>query len=358
MTVSNSIVQRALRSGNPVIDGSEVTFIWEGATAPQLRGDMNLWSENPERMKRVSSRLTPDSTKPLWYITFDIPRDEYIEYLFYDPATQVHFPDPLNKRSVNNGLGGRNSFFYMPETMPSPFPMRRADVIPGTLSKHNVETGMLDEFGTRDVYLYKPPVSETVPLLVVYDGVDYMQLGKLAVIVNSLMADKRIRPIAMALMQNGKRRREVEYACSDATLNWLDQYVLPLAHKHIKLLDIKKHPGAYGVLGISLGASMSMYTGLRMPEIFGKVLSQGAVFEIGGRDLAVVDLVRHRQAQHIDLWMDVGRLDSLLEDNRRMKGMLTENGYHFQYRECQGGHNYTSWRDDVWRGLQHLFPPV
>jgi len=25
-------------------------------------------------------------------------------------------------------------------------------------------------------------------------------------------------------------------------------------------------------------------------------------------------------------------------------------------REYIGGHNYTSWRDDVWRGLEVMFP--
>jgi enterochelin esterase family protein len=54
--------------------------------------------------------------------------------------------------------------------------------------------------------------------------------------------------------------------------------------------------------------------------------------------------------------MDVGKMDFLLEDNRRMKNILTENGYKFTYRECSGAHNYTSWRNDVWRGLEELFP--
>jgi enterochelin esterase family protein len=268
----------------------------------------------------------------------------------------MNFLDPLNKKTVNNGAGGKNNFFYMPETMPSPFAMRRADVTSGTLKKHNIDTWILDEFGTRDVYLYKPPVRESVPLLVVYDGNDYLQRGKLAVIVDNLIAEKRIQPIAMAFLQNGKRRRGVEYACSDATLAWIENNVLSLANQHLNLLDIKKHPGAYGVLGASFGGLMSMYTGLRMPDIFGKVLCQGGVFEVEGRDFAAVDLVRHQHTQSMNLWMDVGSLDFLLEDNCRMKNILNENRYNFTYRECSGAHNYTTWRNDVWRGLEELFP--
>ncbi len=356
-TVSNTIIQRAFESGNPVIDTDQAVFIWEGESAPFLTSDLNEWDDHPKRFKRVSPRLIPDSAKSIWYITLTLPRDAYFEYAFYDPTTQTNFLDPLNKKSVNNGMGGRNNFFYMPETMPSPFAMRRADVTSGTLKKHNIDTWIMDEFGTRDVYLYKPPVREAVPLLVVYDGNDYLQRGKLAVIVDNLIAEKRIQPIAMAFLQNGKRRRGVEYACSDATLAWIENNVLPLADKHLNLLDIKKHPGAYGVLGASFGGLMSMYTGLRMPDIFGKVISQGGVFEVEGRDFAAVDLVRHKHAQSMNLWMDVGTLDFLLGDNRRMKNILTENGYNFTYRECSGAHNYTSWRNDIWRGLEELFPP-
>jgi enterochelin esterase family protein len=53
--------------------------------------------------------------------------------------------------------------------------------------------------------------------------------------------------------------------------------------------------------------------------------------------------------------MDVGRLEGLLEDNRRMQPILREHGYDVTYREYNGAHNYTAWRDDVWRGLEVMF---
>jgi enterochelin esterase family protein len=102
-----------------------------------------------------------------------------------------------------------------------------------------------------------------------------------------------------------------------------------------------------------------MYTGLRMPEIFGKVLCQSGVFSLEGRDFAVVDLVRHRQARDLRIWMDVGKLEEgLLEDNRRMAALLSEKKYSVTYREFSASHNYTAWRDDVWHGLEELFPPT
>lgn len=363
-TISNSIIQRALNSGNPVIDTDHAIFIWEGESAPYLASDLNNWDNNPKRFKRVSPNpstslrtgLIPDSTELIWSCTLSIPRDAYVEYSFHDPITQKNFLDPLNKKSVSNGAGARNNFFYMPETMPSPYAMRRADVTPGTLSSHRVDTGLMREDYERTIYFYRPPVKEPVPLLIVYDGQDYLHRGKLAVIVDNLIAEKRIQPIAMAFLPHSGRWRSVEYACSDATLHWVEQIVLPLAREKMKLLDTGKYPGAYGVLGASAGGLMSLYTGLRMPDIFGKVMSQSGVSALDGRNFATVDLVRHKHANDIQIWMDVGRLEFLLEDNRRMSALLKDNGYHVTYREYTGAHNYTSWRDDIWRGLEVMFP--
>jgi len=240
--------------------------------------------------------------------------------------------------------------------MPSPFPLRRADVTPGTLTKHSVETKWLREDYERDIYFYRPPVKEPVPLLVVYDGRDYLQNGKLNVIVDNLIADKRIQPIAMALLPNGGRWREVEYACSDATILWVNDVVLPLAKEKLNLIDINKNPGAYGVLGSSLSGTMSMYTGLRMPDVFGRIFSQAGAFTYPSREFAVVDLVRHGHAREVNIWMDTGQLDFLLEDNRSMYQLLLEMEYNVSYREYPGGHNQTSWRN-IWRGLEKLFPP-
>src|SRR6185436_9032168 len=97
----------------------------------------------------------------------------------------------------------------------------------------------------------------------------------------------------------------------------------------------------------SLGGTMSFYTGLRMPDVFGKVLSQSGAFMIESRDFAVVDLVKHQQSQGLNIWMDVGQLDVLLEDNRQMQKLLNQKEYTSTYHEYVGGHNFTAWRDDL-----------
>lgn len=351
MTASSLTIRRALEAGNPIVHGNKATLIWVGESAPHFISDVHDWdaTQKPRPFK-------PTSDPTIWAYSLRLPRDAYIEYFLYDPISQERFLDPLNKHTVSNGFGDRNNFFYMPEARPSPFAIRRADVRTGTLRRYRVGTDYLQDGGERDVYLYKPPAGGPVPLLIVYDGNDYLRRARLATTVDNLIADMRIQPIALAFLQNGRSRRSVEYFCSDATLNWLDLEVLPLARRHLRLLNIDEHPGSYGVLGASAGGLMSMYTGLRMPEIFGKVLCQSGMFEIDGRDFAAVDLVRYSQARDLQIWMDVGTLDELLEDNRRIVALLDRRQYNVIYREFSAGHNYTAWRDDVWRGLEAMFP--
>lgn len=344
--MKKNLLAHVQTEGNPLVDGKTVTFLWQGNSAPHLIDDLHGWEENPQKMRRISPGL--------WVCSFDLARDVYLEYAFYHPATKSRTRDPLNPHRIWNGLGNYNHFFYMPEARRSPWTIRQRNVPRGTFTVHTLETWIVGTPGHRRVTLYHPPTPERVPLLVVYDGPDYLRRGRLPVIVDNLVAAKRIRPIAMAFLPNGGPRRGLEYACSDATLAWIEHDVLPLANREFNLVNIKKEPGAFGVLGASFGGLMSVYTGLRMPEIFGGVLSQSPVFETEGRDFVAVELIRHAPARP-RIYIDVGRIDFLLEDNRRMLPLFHEHNFNLTYHEYGGAHNYTSWRDHVDFGLERMF---
>jgi enterochelin esterase-like enzyme len=344
---NHPLIDQVRIHGNPLIEGNRVTFLWQGKTAPRLIDDLHNWEDDPQKLTRIE--------KGLWAYSMELPADAYLEYSFYEPRAKKRIEDPLNGNTIYNGLGNYNCFFYMSAGTPTPLANQKKDVPRGRVTRHQVETGMLADDGWREVFLYRPPVKDPVPLLIVYDGVDYLERAKLNIIVDNLIQEGRIEPIAMAFLQNGGDRRGLEYACSDASIMWLDNIILPLARRHLKLMDIKTHRGAYGVLGSSFGGLMSLYTGLRMPEVFGKVISQSGVFESEGRDFAAVDLIRARQSPEIKIWMDVGCFDSLAEDNRRLQPILHGSGYEVTFREFSGGHNYTCWQNEAGIALEQMF---
>jgi enterochelin esterase-like enzyme len=342
-----NLYQLARANGNPVIAGNHVTFVWKGKSAPRFMDDSHGWDANPQTLTRIA----PD----LWAYSCELDSAAYIEYAFLDAHTKKRLKDPFNKNIVENGFGASNHFFYMPEAAPTPYAVKRRGIPSGRMTRHLVDTAWMQEDGRRSLYLYQPPVKTPVPLLLIYDGGDYLKRVRLNVMVDNLIHEKRIRPIALAFWENGGSHRNVEYLCSDATLLTLNDVILPFASKRLNLLDLRKHHGAYGVLGASASGLMSMYTGLRMPDVFGNVICQSGVFGLHGRDFAVVDLVRARQARTLNIWMEIGLYDFLLDDNRRMQPLLQRNGYNVTYHESASGHNYTSWRDELPRALEALF---
>jgi enterochelin esterase-like enzyme len=87
------------------------------------------------------------------------------------------------------------------------------------------------------------------------------------------------------------------------------------------------------------------------------VFSQSGAFEADMLFYRSVihDLIRLGEPPPLRIWMDVGRYEWLLEPNRRMHRLLREKGYNIAYREFNGGHNYRSWRNSIWQGLERLW---
>lgn len=344
-------LRRARTEGAPLIDGGRVTFLWRGRRAPQLIGDFMHWGREGQ------AALTPEPLGPgLWACTLDLPADAYIEYAWLKDGRRV--PDPFNPRVTSNGLGELNHYFYMPGAAPTPLVRRDRRVPAGVLSREVLPAGRMQVRGRRSVHFYQPPTADPCPLVVVFDGQDYLRRARLPALVDNLIAQRRIRPVALALVENGgPAARLMEYACNEATLAFLLYSVVPLAQARLNLLDPVDEPGAYGVLGASLGGLMALYCGLRAPALFGRVLSQSGAFVMEGHPFVVWDLIRYEPQLPIRLWMDVGRFEWLLDANRRMRALLQAKAAAVDFHEYNGGHNFTAWRDDLPRGLAALFPP-
>ncbi len=347
--MADALINRLKTEPTPFIDDDTVTFVWKGKTAPQLVGDFTGWDTGtPISMRKAGSGL--------W--TFQMPflPDAYIEYGF--KVGNNSLPDPYNPRQTSNGIGGFNNYFPMPHYRASRLSRKKRAIAHGLLRKFDVSTDYFIYGKKRTVRLYQPPVEKAVPLLVVWDGQDYLNRIHLNYIVDNLIAKRKIQPIALACVDNGGEEvRTAEYACSDASLAFVVYSVLPLAQRELNLLDPNSFPGAYGVMGSSMGGLMALYTSLRFPQVFGKVLSQSGAFSFGNFDTVVFDLVRGGEKCPAEIWLDVGLYDlrGLLEANQKMRDLLSQKGCSMSYREYHAGHNFPAWRDDLWRGLVALF---
>jgi enterochelin esterase-like enzyme len=346
----SNLIDRARTQGTPLTDGEIATFIWLGERAPQLIGDFTGWEDGDPA---ILAKVEPG----IWTYQLALPADAYMEYVFFDGETRVE--DPLNRHLASNGMGKYNHYFYMPNGKPTPLAEPQRGEPQGKLTQLVIQPSRFLAGELRPVTFYQPPTSDPLPLIIVWDGNDYLRRTRLTTIVDRLIATGRINPVALALIDNGGAARSLEYACNEGTLEMLVSELIPFAQNNLNLLDYKTNPGAYGIVGASMGGLMAFYTGMRLPHIFGKVLSQSGAFSFGDFESVVFDLVRWGDIRPIRLWMDVGVYDipALLLANRRLNSLLESRGYPVVYREFNAGHNYPAWRDEVWRGLEYLFKP-
>ncbi len=344
--MTHPYLKRVRAEGNPLIDGNQVTFLWQGETAPMLIGDFNGWEGG------IPARLEPVA-RDLWAYTTVFEPDAYLEYVFWDGSERKN--DPLNRNRTPNGFGKHNQFFYMPQAKTMDLTQRLDGVPQGEVFSLDLDPGWYLPGVQRRVHFYRPPVDEPCPLVVVWDGQDYLRRALLPAIVDNLIAQGRIRPLALAMVENGGKVRGAEYLCSEGTIKFLLDKVLPAAYGSLNLIDVDAEPGQFGVLGASAGGLMALYTGLRLPQLFGKVLAQSGAYTLDGFEFVVWDLARRIDPEAIKIWLAAGCYEMLVDCNRGMAGLLEERGFDFRYHEYTGGHNYPAWRNDVPAGLEFLF---
>src|SRR5581483_2588873 len=120
---------------NPVIDGNKVTFHWRGNEPPRLVGDFNGWIPG-------SGVTFERTTAGLWDASLELEPDACIEYAFAgDEGGRVL--DPLNPRTMPNGLGETNNWFAMPGWRRSPLTQRRSSVPRGVVTRHSTRNPVL-----------------------------------------------------------------------------------------------------------------------------------------------------------------------------------------------------------------------
>ncbi|MGQ9907198.1 MAG: alpha/beta hydrolase [Candidatus Flexifilum sp.] len=356
--MTDDLLERLARAGNPLIDGDRATFVWVGDVPPLLIGDFTGWHQGVE-LTRVPDA---DGGQAIWAHTVTLPRAAYVEYawarqLKTDTTPEVRIPDPYNARTIWNGIDADNHWFGMPEYQPTGLIRRRRGIARGRITRIAVAHDLMIARKPRSIWLYQPPVQEPVPLLVVWDGRDYLTRARLPAIVDNLIGLGRIRPIALALIDNAGKLRFQEYLMSEGTIALLTEVLLPTFKRHLNLIDPEVEPRSWGVLGASMGGLMALFTGLRLPHIFGHVISQSGAFEFrfGERRPLMDEIIRKGKRRKLTIWQDVGSLEWLYPANQRMNRLLRKRGYRVSYRVFEGGHNYTCWRNQLPDALSAVY---
>jgi len=342
----------------PLVDGDDITFVYRGrADSVNLR----CWISGLNTAQPFQALAGTD----LWAVTIELPAGSRIEYKFeiardghrhlvVDPLNGVLAHDPFGANSVCQGDG-----YVRPS-----WTLHDPDARTGTLETVELESTAFG--GKRGLQVYLPARfrrNRRYPLLVVHDGVDYVQFASLVTVLDNLIHYLEIPPMIVALTQSPDRLKE--YAGDDRHAQFICEELVPKMAADYPLID---EPRARGLVGASFGGVAALHAAWRYPDCFGKLLLQSGSF-------AFSDLGRHERGPVFDpvvrfmnefrerpdrpaekIYMSCGIYESLIYENRSLVPRLQEQGIDIRFEEARDAHNWENWRDRLQNGLSWLFP--
>ena len=362
-----SPIERARRTGSPLVGEDGATFVWAGdGPPPVVFGDWCNWEAGAGvRLERADGG---------WAAHLALPPDAYVEYALVQRGRRV--ADPLNTHRVDNGFDKWNEQLWMPRAAHRLEALRASDVPAGSLTGGRVRLPFLaapPRERRLDLYLPAPdlaPDPRALPLLLVLDGPDYLERGLLHRTLDALIAERRMAAVAAAFVANASEGRAIEYGASDFTLAVLADVVVPAAEQRLGLAPQRSAsgPGRACIVGSSLGGLMALHAVARRPDVFGMSIAQSTSAMLGelpvpggsipAVKLTTLALIEAGPPSPARLWLDAGDLEPLAEPNDRLAALLEGRGWDVTYRRQHGGHNQTSWAEALVDALPAMFPPT
>lgn len=232
-----------------------------------------------------------------------------------------------------------------------------------TIKREELHSQHLDE--TKEILVYLPPAYQengNYPLLVLHDGNDYFNLGRIVTQASQMIADGEIKPLVMAAVPVIKERRTSEYSPKgerhDKHLKMIVEELLPLLGKKVAV-DLSTEGLVIG--GSSLGGTASLHLALQYPEVCSRILSQSGAFLEATNEA----ILQSRSLDHLYIYQSIGKAETavsthmgsldLVTRNREVHRHLEEKHAHVLYVEEQGDHTWGFWQRDIPNALKYFF---
>lgn len=108
------------------------------------------------------------------------------------------------------------------------------------------------------------------------------------------------------------------------------------------------------LIGQSLGGLAAINAGFQVPERIGLVLAQSSSLWWSNGPLtgeAIFAAVDEKRGPTTRFWLESGSLEALTAENRRLFETMRAHGYHVDFDDYQGGHDFACWRGGLADGL-------
>ena len=344
------------KQGTPIIEPDSdghlmVTFVWRHDGSARNVAVIQDWGCDGIREHHMA-RLSDSN---IWYLTRRMRSDTRTTYQLSpsastDPKESAPYQlDPLNPKTFTAYLSetGNHIRFSLLELPHAPaLPWRDADSIPsGTVRLH---TPFADQ---RRFWVYMPPILTEAPLpvLVVLDGRLYKDQLKLPQMLDYLILEEGLPPVAALLVDSVDRS---ELLCNHGFAEYMRDAVMPWLRAAYPMINDPHHNI---IVGSSFGGLAAAFLGFSFPDTWGTVLSQTGWFRWHPEDDAQHEWLARQLSDSPKLalrfWLQVGNLEvaqmldrgpTQLDANRRFRDVLQNKGYEVSYHEYSGGHDASS----------------
>lgn len=235
----------------------------------------------------------------------------------------------------------------------------------------------------RDLILYLPPgyeeqTARRFPVLYLHDGQNLFDgttsfipgmdwhVGQTA---DRCISEGKIEPLIIVGVYNTGKQRVREYTPTRVPKlggGQADRYAKFLTEELKAFVDeeyrILSGPEKTGIGGSSLGGLVSLYVGLKLPHVFGKLAALSPSVWWNQRVIT-----RFAEAARVHprprIWLDVGTREGprTLQDVEQFREVLLQKGWRpgedLHYERVEGGeHNEAAWSQRVGPFLGFLFP--
>jgi len=235
----------------------------------------------------------------------------------------------------------------------------------------------------RDLVVYLPPgyddqPERQFPVLYLHDGQNLFDgatsfipgmdwhVGQTA---DYFIAEGRVAPLIIVGIYNAGKQRLVEYTPTRAPklgggsanryAKFLLEEVQPMVKGNYRVLAGAENTG---IGGSSLGGLVSLYLGLRQPQIFGKIAALSPSVWWNRRVI-----LRFAESAPVHplarIWLDIGTREGprIVDDVERFRDILLHKGWQLgrdlAYQRVEGAeHNEAAWAARVGPFLEFLFP--
>ncbi|MDT7845605.1 alpha/beta hydrolase-fold protein [Streptomyces justiciae] len=346
------------RRGTPLVgpdplgadDHLAVTFLWRGT--PGTRAVRVLPNKLGDPRDPDGNRMAHVPGTDVWHWTLRLRHDWRGTYdlTVDDGEGPSRRADPFNSRAVPHRWGGKPvPYAELPAAPAATDWQPRSGVARGSVIEHRV--------AGRRVWLYEPPVpAAELPVLVLLDGEHWQPRLGLNHLLDNLIADGRIPPLAAVLPEAvDEPTRWAELSCRPAYVAFLADELLPWAAGRLPLTD---DPARTVVAGQSLGGLTAAYAAVAAPHRFGNALVQSGSFwwPVGPDAEWLTGVIGETPRLPVRFRLSFGEQEWVsLPAARRLRDTLAAVGYHdSSYREFNGGHDYLCWRTELADGLVEL----